>query len=183
MSLEKELAERSGNSCELCKNTENLSAYIIPPSTESVLHNAINICDTCKTQIENKQFDETHWHCLNDSMWSEIPAVQVMSYRLLHQLHKQDLLDMMYMDDETRKWALSAMNESGEQHIDANGNVLQNGDKVVLTQTLNVKGSSVSATKGTVVHNIRLVQDNHEQIEGKIDGQTIVILTKYLRKN
>ena len=35
---------------------------------------------------------------------------------------------------------------------------------------------------GTVVKNIRLVHDNIEQIEGKVEGQTIVILTKYLRK-
>ncbi|MCD8528720.1 MAG: PhnA domain-containing protein [Chitinophagales bacterium] len=183
MSLEKDLAARSGNSCELCKSTDSLSAYIIPSSTESAAHNAILLCNTCKTQIESNQLEEQHWHCLNDSMWSEVPAVQVMSYRLLNQLHKQDLIDMMYMDDETKKWALSGINESGEAHKDSNGNILQNGDKVVLTQTLNVKGSSVSAPKGTIVHNIRLVHDNVEQIEGKIDGQTIVILTKYLRKN
>ena len=35
---------------------------------------------------------------------------------------------------------------------------------------------------GTVVKNIRIVEDNTEQIEGKIEGQTIVILTKYVRK-
>jgi protein PhnA len=45
-----------------------------------------------------------------------------------------------------------------------------------------VKGSSISAKLGAVVKNIRLVPDNIEQIEGKIEGQTIVILTKYLRK-
>ncbi|MGE8379306.1 MAG: PhnA domain-containing protein, partial [Sphingobacterium sp.] len=55
-------------------------------------------------------------------------------------------------------------------------------DTVVLTKTLDVKGSSLKATLGTVVKNIRLVADNIEQIEGKIEGQTIVILTKYLRK-
>jgi len=59
---------------------------------------------------------------------------------------------------------------------------LFDGDSVVLTKTLDVKGSSIRATLGTVVKNIRLVFDNTEQIEGKIDGQTIVILTKYLRK-
>lgn len=116
-------------------------------------------------------------------MWSETPAVQVMSYRLLYKLHKQDLLDMMYMDDETRKWALADLKSSNEIHKDANGNTLQNGDKVVLTQTLDVKGSNISAKKGTVVHNIKLVHNNIEQIEGKVEGQTIVILTKYLRKN
>ncbi|MEZ4978651.1 MAG: PhnA domain-containing protein [Chitinophagales bacterium] len=54
---------------------------------------------------------------------------------------------------------------------------------MVITETLNVKGANLSAKKGTVVHNIRLVHDNAEQIEGKVDGQTIVILTKYLKKN
>ncbi|WP_317167666.1 PhnA domain-containing protein [Sphingobacterium mizutaii] len=53
---------------------------------------------------------------------------------------------------------------------------------MVLIKTLDVKGSSISAKLGTVVKNIRLVPDNTEQIEGKIEGQTIVILTKYLRK-
>jgi protein PhnA len=47
---------------------------------------------------------------------------------------------------------------------------------------LDVKGSSIKAPLGTVVKNIKLVKDNFEQIEGKIEGQTIVILTKYLRK-
>jgi protein PhnA len=45
-----------------------------------------------------------------------------------------------------------------------------------------VKGSTLSAKMGTVVKNIRLVEDNTEQIEGKVDGQQIVLLTKYVRK-
>jgi protein PhnA len=40
----------------------------------------------------------------------------------------------------------------------------------------------MNAKMGTVVKNIRLVEENTEQIEGKIEGQTIVILTKYVRK-
>jgi protein PhnA len=53
---------------------------------------------------------------------------------------------------------------------------------VVLTKSLDVKGSTLNAKMGTVVKNIRLVENNTEQIEGKIEGQTIVILTKYVRK-
>jgi protein PhnA len=67
-------------------------------------------------------------------------------------------------------------------HKDANGHQLQNGDTVVLTKSLDVKGSSLNAKMGTVVKNIRLVPDNTEQIEGKIEGQLIVILTKFVRK-
>jgi protein PhnA len=40
----------------------------------------------------------------------------------------------------------------------------------------------VNAKVGTVIHNIRLVSNNTEQIEGRIEGQQIVVLTKYLRK-
>ena len=69
-----------------------------------------------------------------------------------------------------------------EVHKDAFGNVLENGDTVILTQGLNVKGTSFTAAKGTTVKRIRLVSDNTEQIEGKINDQTIVILTKFVKK-
>ncbi|HMI04588.1 MAG TPA: alkylphosphonate utilization protein, partial [Pedobacter sp.] len=69
-----------------------------------------------------------------------------------------------------------------EFHKDTNNNVVENGDTVVLVKTLDVKGSSLSAKLGTVVKNIKLVDDNKEQIEGRIEGQLIVILTKFVRK-
>ena len=73
--------------------------------------------------------------------------------------------------------------EVPDVHTDAFGNVLESGDTVVLTEQLNVKGTSFSASKGTVVKKIKLVHDNHEQIEGKINDQTIVILTKFVKKS
>ena len=56
------------------------------------------------------------------------------------------------------------------------------GDTVVLTKSLDVKGSTLNAKMGTAVRNIRLVPNNTEQIEGRVDGQLIVILTKYVKK-
>jgi protein PhnA len=47
---------------------------------------------------------------------------------------------------------------------------------------LDVKGANFTAKRGTAVRNIRLVHDNPEQIEGKINGQGIVILTQYVKK-
>lgn len=73
--------------------------------------------------------------------------------------------------------------ELADEHRDAFGNKLENGDTIVLTQALNVKGTSFSAAKGTVVKKIRLVPSDTAQIEGKINDQTIVILTKYVKKN
>ena len=51
-----------------------------------------------------------------------------------------------------------------------------------LIKDLDVKGSTLNAKIGTAVRNIRLVHNNTEQIEGKIDGQQIVILTKFVKK-
>jgi protein PhnA len=142
-------------------------------------------------QLEKKEpLNSAHWNCLLESMWSEVPAVQVVSWRMLNRLRGEswavDAIDMLYFDEEMMAWAKSTGDHENssevELHKDCNGTLLQNGDTVVLTKTLDVKGSSLKASLGTVVKNIRLVHDNTEQIEGKIDGQTIVILTKYLRK-
>ena len=93
---------------------------------------------------------------------------------------------MLYLDDEKLAWAKATGDHdsdgSVELHRDANGAQLKTGDTVVLTKSLDVKGTSFSAKMGTVVKNIRLVPENIEQIEGKIEGQVIVILTKYVRK-
>ena len=124
-------------------------------------------------------------------MWSEIPAIQVLSWRMLNRLKGEawaaEALEILYLDDDTIEWAKSweAPSEDTSSeivHKDAFGNILQHGDSVVLTKTLDVKGSSLSAKLGTVVRNIRLVEDNAEQIEGRVEGQQIVILTKFLRK-
>ncbi len=113
-----------------------------------------------------------------------------MSWRMLNRLKQEswasDNLDMMYLDEERLAWAKASGDHENdaavELHKDSNGNLLQNGDTVVLTKSLDVKGSTLNAKMGTVVRNIRLVEDNTEQIEGKIEGQTIVILTKYVRR-
>jgi protein PhnA len=168
-----------------------LDAAKLAPSFDKVYPYEIYVLTNSQAGINKKEeLDNAHWACLNEAMWSEIPAVQVVSWRLLNRLKDQswaaDALDMMYFDDDTMAWAKSTGDHendgSVELHKDSNGMVLQDGDTVVLTKSLDVKGSTLNAKLGTVVKNIRLVADNTEQIEGKIEGQTIVILTKYLRK-
>lgn len=189
MSLEKDIEVRSGSKCELCGANDGLQIYFVPPVKEKLLNNSIQVCATCADQLENPENrDGNHWRCLNDSMWSEVDAVKVVSYRMLHALKSegwtQDLIDMMYLDDDTMTWAKDGMiDENTEVHKDAFGAILQAGDTVVLTQSLNVKGSSAQAKRGTSVRRISLVQDNPNQIEGKIDGQQIVILTQYVKKS
>ena len=192
MKLEDTLKSRSGNQCELCKSENNLSVYEVPPQDGRTADNCIFACAICQAQIEKKaELDKKHWTaCLPEAMWSEIPGVQVVSWRMLNRLRNEswaaDNLDLMYMDDERLAWAKATGDHendgSVDLHKDANGHLLQTGDTVVLTRSLDVKGSTLNAKMGTVVKHIHLVHDNTEQIEGRIEGQLIVILTKYVRK-
>ena len=123
-------------------------------------------------------------------MWSEIPGVRVTTWRMLNRLRAEswatEHLDMMYLDDGQLAWAKATGDHESDGtvdlHRDCNGAQLLSGDSVVLIKSLDVKGSTLNAKMGTVVRNIRLVPDNTKQIEGRIEGQQIVILTKYVRK-
>jgi len=192
MNIEKELQGRSGEKCELCGATDNLKVYAVPPVPDESADKSIYVCETCLEQIENPgKEDANHWRCLNDSMWSQIPAVQVMAWRMLNRLRAegwpQDLLDMLYLDDETLAWAKATGEgedaEDLEKHIDSNGAELQAGDNVVLIKDLNVKGGGFTAKRGTAVRNISLVEENPEQIEGRVNGQQIVLLTEFVKKS
>ena len=187
----KELEQRSGNKCELCGNTENLSVYEVPPTPDNTLETCILICATCVDQIENPDnVDANHWRCLNDSMWSEVAAVQVVAWRMLKRLRAeawpQDLLDMLYLDDENLAWAKAtgegADTENAVVHRDVNGVILQAGDSVVLIKDLKVKGSSLIAKQGTAVRRISLDRENEKYIEGKVGPTQIVIITDYVKK-
>lgn len=183
------LMARSGGKCELSGKEGEVVVYSVAPDSYS--DNEIVIAKELAAQLEGTVgFSAEDWRFLPDVMWSEIPAVQVLAWRVLNRLKGEswaaDALDILYLEENTLAWAQAGSFAEGEAakplHKDANGNVLQNGDSVVLTKTLDVKGSSLSAKLGTVVKNIRLVEDNPEQIEGRVEGQLIVILTKYLRK-
>ena len=151
------------------------------------------VCSICAEQIQGQaELDPHHWRCLNDSMWSEVAAVQVLAWRMLKQLSAEswarDLFDMLYLDEETKAWAEAGLaaatdEESKVQHIDSNGSVLEVGDSVVLIKDLVVKGGGFTAKRGTAVRGIALVPDNSEHIEGRVNGQKIVILTKFVKKS
>lgn len=189
MSLSRELSKRCSNMCELCSSDGDLDTFIVSPRSGSKTEDTIAVCGNCKSQIDNPEsMDPNHWRCLNDSMWSQEPAVQVVSYRILHNLKRTDwagdLIDMMYLEEDIKTWAKEGIVDTENQiiHKDSNGAILSSGDTVVLTQDLNVKGSSLTAKRGVAVRRIRLDPDNAEYIEGKVDGQHIVILTKYVKK-
>ncbi|MEP3279089.1 MAG: PhnA domain-containing protein [Stappiaceae bacterium] len=107
------------------------------------------ICTVCAEQInENNPMDPHHWRCLNESMWSQDPAIQVIAWRLLNRLQSEywarDLLDMLYLDDQTLVWAKQGIPVEDEDeetiiHKDINGATLAAGDTVTLVKDLKVK--------------------------------------------
>jgi len=192
MSLEAALHTRSASKCELCGADENLGIYEVPPESNPGEDDSVLVCATCRDQIDYpEKMDPNHWRCLNDSMWSQIPSVQVVAWRMLTRLRSegwpQDLLDMLYLDEQTLAWAQATgeadTDEDSIRHIDSNGAVLEAGDTVTLTKDLNVKGAGFTAKRGTAVRGISLVSDNPEHIEGRVNGQQIVILTKFVKKS
>jgi protein PhnA len=114
-----------------------------------------------------------------------------MAWRMLTRLSAegwpQELLDMLYLDEDTLAWAEAAgegdSDEHAVKHLDSNGAVLDAGDTVILTKDLNVKGANFTAKRGTAVRGISLVPDNPEHIEGRVNGQQIVILTRFVKKS
>lgn len=189
MTINQSLLERSENTCELCGSNINLDAYEVSGSEATGADAHILLCEECRTQLGKPDtMDAHHWRCLSDSMWSQVPAVQVMSWRILKSMSAeswaQDLLDMLYLEDGVRRWALAGVvgqDDDRQPVLDSNGTVLNQGDTVTLIKDLVVKGAHFTAKRGTTVRNIALT-DTANQIEAKINGIRIVLLTQYLKK-
>jgi protein PhnA len=182
------LKERSANSCELCQNTDGLTEYIVPPKSGNSDNEIIILCSKCLEQIQgNEDLDSNHWHCLQDSAWSEVESVQVMAYRLLKKLQSegwaQTLLESLYLDEEVLAWAEDddSSTEVQVKTVDSNGTLLTDGDSVTIIKDLDVKGTSFVAKRGTIVKNISLTS-NPEHIEGRVNKTKLVLKTCFLKK-
>ena len=191
MALTPELEARAAGACELCTSFEPLQYVNLEALEGTTEEISVAVCETCAKQLLRKDpLDPAHWQILSTTMWSEHQPVKIAAWRMLQRLKDHtwaaDALEMLYLDDaETALAKLSGDHTRSaevEFHQDANGNRLEHGDTVVLIKSLDVKGSSLTAKMGTVVRNIRLDANNPNYIEGRVEGQQIVILTQYVRK-
>jgi protein PhnA len=104
----------------------------------------------------------------------------------------QCTLDNTYVDGDNfvcadcgHEWPRVAAATAGGGTVvrDSNGTVLADGDTVVVIKDLKVKGSSIPLKQGTLIRNIRLVEDDAENIEGNSDKiKGLVLKTCFLRK-
>lgn len=195
MSLIDELAARAGGACELCRRTDALEPFPVPPDSDGSAEQSALLCGGCRGQIGGgAAVESAHWAPLAETMWTPVPAVQVLAWRMLRRLRDEgwaaELLEMLYLDDETRGWAelepapaaADAAGPGAGGHRDAHGTPLASGDTVTLIKDLVVRGAGFTAKRGTAVRNITVVADNPAHIEGRVEGQRIVILTEFVKK-
>jgi protein PhnA len=169
----KDLIARSGNVCEFCGASDGLEAIEVAPLGEALL------CPLC-SGAEDAPAD--HWRCLEGAAWTAEAPVQLAVWR------KLGSLDAAWATEAREGMTLLpevqaiADQPAALQHHDSNGVQLVHGDTVVLIKDLVVKGANFTAKRGTAVRGISLVQDNDAQIEGRVEGQKIVILTEFVKK-
>lgn len=169
-----DLMARSGGVCEFCGDTQALVAVALPPADDAVL-----LCQTCRSD----EAPAAHWRCLEGAAWNPEPAVQIAVWRKLGEINEAwatEAREGMMMEPETAARA-AALSET-VAHRDSNGALLAQGDTVVLIKDLPVKGAGFTAKRGTAVRGISLVPDNAAHIEGRVEGQRIVILTQFVKK-
>lgn len=187
--LIEELSARASGRCELCGSDEGLGAHAVSP--DATVERSILVCAECAAQLaQGAMLDPKHWFCLKESIWSEVPAVQVVSYRLLQRLRAEgwadEVLGQAYLADDVLAWANEGARaeEEGDgpaKTVDCNGNELADGDSVTLVKDLDVKGAGFTAKQGTRVNGIKLT-DDPRHVEGRINKIAIVLKTEFLKK-
>lgn len=178
------MSENAARQCALCGSEDGLELIAVLPSR---VDNEFTACGTCRDQITGTtDLDAKHWFCLQESIWSEMAAVQVQGWRLLQRMSgeswAQNLLEQVYLDDELLTWAKDVLEVSAvAPSVDCNGTPLSAGDSITVIKDLDVKGTSFVAKRGTLVKGIRMTNDP-ELIEGRVNKVTIVIKTIFVKK-
>ena len=169
--------------CELCGSAEGVTFFALP-SGDGSEEQGVYLCEACKTRIESDTLDENHFNCLNDAMWSETPAVKILSYVLWSKLGRQDMVEMIYLEEEEPRLAEQALGMVANKLVyrDANGVELQAGDSVVILKDLEVKGAGFTAKRGTTVTRIALAPNDETHIEGRVNGVKIFLKTEFIKK-
>ncbi len=117
--LGKELARRARSHCELCDASgTRLNAWEVAPiAAEADVERTLLLCDRCMAELEQLQGRRwqvsEHWRSLSYGLWSQTPAAQVMSVRILQKLAEQapwaaDMLETAYLDEAVEAWVAEA---------------------------------------------------------------------------
>ena len=186
--LPSSIDHRAQGACEVCHDKGvTLVAYEVSHAPTPDL-GLTALCHTCEGQLSGRlTVEPKHWYCLQESIWSEVAAVQVLSYRQLHALKAEtwagDVLANAYLEDELMQWAEATLKADAEDaiHRDMNGTQLHQGDSITLTRSLDVKGTNFTVKRGETVKNIRL-SDDVGWVDAKVNGVEIFIKTCFVKR-
>jgi protein PhnA len=176
------------SACELCAGGSDLAGFEVTPARRGGADDQVLICGNCADQLGADELDPKRWFGLKEAAWSAVPSVQALSWRLLNRLSAedwaQDLLGTIYLEQDTLAWAQAGTADTAPPTVtrDSNGNPLADGDSVTLIKDLDVKGTSFVAKRGTMVRNIRTVNDDPGNVEGRVNGVTLVLKTQFLKR-
>ena len=114
--LGKDLARRAKSKCELTgASGVPLQAYEVPPvSDDPELERTLLISAACHEMLDfPKRLKGREWQCLAEVIWSEMPAVQVVAWRMLNELAKREdwareVVEEVFLDENVEAWAKSA---------------------------------------------------------------------------
>ena len=79
------------------------------------------------------------------------------------------------------EWQPGEESATGLQVKDSNGNLLADGDSIILIKDLKLKGGSTVLKKGAKARNIRLVEGDH-QIDCKVDDIKVMLKAEFVKK-
>ena len=104
----KDLTRRSRSCCELCgKSGQKLAIFELPPvPVDPEIDRCLFLCSVCSDRIENpKSIVGDYWRFLSETIWSDIPTVQILAARILDCIGRKeqwaiDVLDDAYLDEE-----------------------------------------------------------------------------------
>ena len=113
--LGKDLARRAKSRCELTGAAGvSLRPYEVPPVGEDPdMDRTLLISEACHEVLEKPdQLKGREWQCLAEVVWSEMPAVQVVAWRMLNYLAKREdwareVIEEVFLDEEVEAWAKS----------------------------------------------------------------------------
>lgn len=109
----KDLARRAKSRCELTGAAGvPLRAYEIPPvPADPDIERTLLISEECHEMLDHPaRLAGRHWQCLAEAVWSEMPAVQVVAWRMLNELAKREdwareVLEEVFLDADVEEWA------------------------------------------------------------------------------
>lgn len=110
----KDLARRAKSRCEITgKSGIPLFPYEVPPvADEPDFERTLLVCEECLHALArpSSMARGHYWQCLAEVVWSESPALQVVAWRMLHELAKHEdwarnALEGVELDPEVEAWA------------------------------------------------------------------------------